>query len=149
VVQTPAVKIGETINRRRVETSLCLEDLAEGSRVSVFVPCSGGMVEAGTGSAIPPQRWAVAISPIHTRLSEPQYRQSADHQAVHALNKALERAELLLSELRVCGRYRRTTATEEMGWQYDVPILLQLDLPIGSIPRPAVIRKILRGHSAA
>ena len=98
MVQTPAVKIGETVNRGRVETSLCLEDVAEGSRVSVFVPCPGGMVEAGTGSAIPPQRWAVAISPIHTRLSEPQYRQSADHQAVHALNKALERAELLLAE---------------------------------------------------
>ena len=94
MVQTPAVKIGETINWRRVETSLCLEDLAEGSRVSVFVPCPGGMVEAGTGSAIPPQRWAVAISPIQTRLSESQYRQSADHQAVHALNKALEWAEL-------------------------------------------------------
>ncbi len=27
-----------------------------------------------------------------------QYRQSADHQAVHALNKALERAELLLPQ---------------------------------------------------
>ena len=73
---------------------MCLEDVAQGSRVSVFVPCRGGMVEAGTGSAIPPQRWAVAISPIHARLSEPQYRQSADHQAVHALNKALEWAEL-------------------------------------------------------
>ena len=56
MVQTLVLKIGETINRRRVETSLCLEDLAEGSRVSVFVPCPGGMVEAGTGSAIPPQR---------------------------------------------------------------------------------------------
>ena len=67
MVQTPAVKIGETINRRRVEASLCLEDLAEGSRVSVFVPCPGGMVEAGTGSAIPPQRWAGSDIPQFTR----------------------------------------------------------------------------------
>jgi len=67
VVQTPAVKIGETVNRGRVETSLCLEDLAEGSRVSVFVPCPGGTVEAGTGSAIPPQRWAGSDIPQFTR----------------------------------------------------------------------------------
>ena len=130
MVQTPAVKIGETINRRRVETSCALKTWRKevGSPFSFHVPAGWLKQEL----VPPPQRWAVAISPIHTRLSEPQYRQSADHQAVHAVNKALERAELLLSECRVCGRYRRTTATEEMGWQYDVPIPLQLDLSIGS-----------------
>ena len=51
MVQTPAVKIGETINRRRVETSLCLGDLAEGSRVSVFVPCPGEPLERSNRTA--------------------------------------------------------------------------------------------------
>jgi len=45
VVQTSAVKICETINRRRVETSLCLEDLAEGSRVSVSFHVPAGWLK--------------------------------------------------------------------------------------------------------
>ena len=54
-----------------------------------------------------------------------------DHpHALEALWKALDRPEDLIQNGVMCGRYRRTTAAEELATRYHIPIPPQRDLPI-------------------
>jgi hypothetical protein len=63
-----------------------------------------------------------AIREYRNLADQPLTLQGSEYaQAVQTLNKAVDRADRLLRLYQMCGRYRRTTAEEELARRYHIP----------------------------